>query len=92
MLVKNFSKMVHSDQNSHKLNSTVLLLMRMVSATLVVLMVESMFGIKSKILELFLKLMPVKSHLLPVLKVSLYPQVKTICSLFFLLIKVNINS
>jgi hypothetical protein len=48
MLVRNYTKMVHSDQNSHKLNLTVQFLTRMVSVTLEVLMVVFTFGIKSK--------------------------------------------
>ena len=50
MLVKNCIKMVHSEQNSHKQNSIVRCLTRMVFATLVVPMVEFMYGIKNKIL------------------------------------------
>jgi hypothetical protein len=49
MLVKNFSKMVLSDLSSLKLNSIVLLLMKMVSVTQVVLTVVFMFGIRNKI-------------------------------------------
>ena len=49
-LVKNCIKMVHSDQNSHKQNSIVRYLMRMVFAIPVVPMVEFMYGIKNKIL------------------------------------------
>ena len=91
MLAKNCTKMVLLDQSSHKLNSIVLLLMKMVSVTQVVLMVVFMFGIKNKILVLSLKLMLVKLLLLLVLKVFLYPQEKMICYQFSLLIKVNIN-
>jgi hypothetical protein len=50
MLVKNYTKMVHSDQNSLKLDLTALFSTRMVSVIQVVLMVVFMFGIKSKTL------------------------------------------
>lgn len=50
MLVRNYTKTVHSDQNSLKQNSTVLFSMKMVFATQVVQMVVFTFGIKNKIL------------------------------------------
>jgi hypothetical protein len=57
MQAKNFLRMEHSELNSNKLNFLVLWLMKMEFATLEVLMEEFMFGIKSKNLVLFWKLM-----------------------------------
>jgi len=53
MQAKNFSKMVLLDKNTLKPNSIALHLMRMVFAILEEPMVASMFGIKSKISDLF---------------------------------------
>jgi hypothetical protein len=60
MQAKNFLRMEHSELNSNKPNFLVQWLMKMEFATLEVLMEESMFGIKSKNLVLFWKLMLVK--------------------------------
>jgi hypothetical protein len=49
MQVRNYIKMVHSDQNSHRLNSIALFSTKMVFAIQVVQMVVFTFGIKSKI-------------------------------------------
>ena len=92
MLVKNYTKMVHSDQNSLKLDLTALFSTRMVSVIQVVLMVVFMFGIKSKTLVQFSKLTLVKLPLQHVLKEFSYLQVKMICYLFSHVIRVNINS
>lgn len=92
MLVKNYTKMVHSDQNSLKLNSIALFSMKMVSATLVVPMVVSMFGIKNKISVQFLKLTLVRLPPQHVPRVFSFLLVKMICFLFSPATRVNINS
>ena len=50
---RNFTKMVHLDKNTHKLNLTAQPLMRMEFVTLVVPMVEYMCGTRNKILVLY---------------------------------------
>lgn len=92
MPVRNYTKTVHSDQNSPKLDSIAPFSTKMESAIPVVLTVVSTFGIKNKISVQFLRLTLVR--LLPqhALRVSLSQLVKMICSLSSLVTRESINS
>ena len=92
MLVRSFLEMVLLAQGSNRLNLHVLSLTKMVYAIQEELTVESMFGIRSKTLVLFLKLMLVKSLLLLAIRVLLFLQEKMICFPYFSATLVNTNS
>jgi hypothetical protein len=59
MLLRNFSRTVLSVKNTHRLSSTAVLSMKMVSLTLVVRMVPFIAGIKEVNLASFSKLIKV---------------------------------
>ena len=92
MLARSFLEMVHLALNSNRLNLHVLFLTKMEFAIQEELMVASMFGIKNRISDLSLRLIPLKSLVLPVTKEFLSQLAKMTWFQSSLVIKVNINS
>lgn len=78
MLQRNYTRMVHSDKNTLRPNSTVLLSMKMAFAIPAEPMEEYMFGTKSRIWDWSLKPMQEMLLELPALRASLFRQERMI--------------